>query len=83
MFYVIKMSEDTKISSLVRLMSALWLLIMVMLWVFFGLTTFAFLFWLALGVTVGGPVLAITYKLKELIAGALILAIVLLWVAFG
>ena len=54
MFYVIKMSEDTKISSLVRLMFALWLLIMVMLWVFFGLTTLAFLFWLALGVTVGG-----------------------------
>ena len=77
------MSEDTQISSLVRLLFALWLLIMVMLWVLFGVTTLAFLFWLALGVTVGGPVLAITCKLKELIAGALIFAIVLLWVAFG
>ncbi|NVM18077.1 MAG: hypothetical protein HWN80_10190 [Candidatus Lokiarchaeota archaeon] len=77
------MSEDTKISSLVRLMLALWLLIMVMLWVFFGLTNLVFLFWLALFVTVGGPVLAITCKLKEPIVGAVIIAIVLLWVAFG
>ncbi|MFX0036910.1 MAG: hypothetical protein ACFE9I_14870 [Candidatus Hermodarchaeota archaeon] len=77
------MSEDTKISSLVRLMFVLWLLTMVMLWVLFGLMTLEFLFWLALGLTVGGPVLAITYKLKELNAGAVIFAIVLLWVAFG
>jgi len=76
MFYVIKMSEDTEISSLERLMFALWLLTMVMLWILFGLTALAFLFWLALGVTVGGPVLAITCRLKEPIAGAVILAIV-------
>ncbi len=83
MFYVIKMSEDTKISSLDRLMFALWLLIMVMLWILFGLTTLAFLFWLAIFITVGGPVLALTCKLKEPIAGVVIIAIVLLWVAFG
>ncbi|MHA1471546.1 MAG: hypothetical protein ACTSQW_00445 [Promethearchaeota archaeon] len=77
------MSEDTEISSLKRLMFALWLLVMVMLWVLFGLTTFEFLFWPALFITVGGPVLAIAYRLKEPIAGALILAIVLIWVAFG
>ena len=74
----------------VSIIASIWLVAMVLLWVFMGITGDIILFWAALDVTLSGPILGISVKLKKflslrvkLILGIWLILMIDLWVAFG
>ena len=82
---MIKMNESKEKSKRREIMGGIWLIVMVLLWVVYGLTGANFiLLGLALGVTLSGPVLEIIILSKQKIATAIggiwLIIIVLLWV---
>lgn len=63
--------------------AAIWLIAMVLLWVIMGMTDNIIFFWIALTVTLSGPILGISVKVKQLIIGIWLILMIDLWVAFG
>ena len=79
------MSENKKDDITKKIIGGIWLVVMVLLWVVYGLTgANAILLGLALGVTLAGPVLESIMVSKKKIAttigGIWLITIVLLWV---
>lgn len=63
--------------------AAIWLIAMVLSWVLMGITSNIIFFWVALTVTLSGPILGISVKVKHLIIGIWLILMIDLWVAFG
>ena len=82
---MINMSENKNGGKKKEIIGGIWLLVMVLLWVFYGLTgANPILFGFSLGVTLSGPVLETIMLSKQKIAttigGIWLIIIVLLWV---